>query len=244
MRDLYDGLPSQPGERRFGGLARGSEATWQALLLQDPPAGLPGLAEHVLRHLVLDDPAWELARFRNEVEGRAALGRLAPVLDPRGTDLKAFFERGGRLILWHGWNDAVLSPFETIAWHDAVVRAVGPDLARRSMRLFLAPGVEHGSSGPGAGRFGQMADGSGDPQRSLGAALRRWVEHGIAPDEVVAVRHQVPADVSTPVVRSMLLCAWPAVARWRGSGSTDDAASYVCRTADEAPSQTSPDARR
>lgn len=230
VRDLHEGMPSQPGERPFGPLARGSEPMWRSLFWDDEQAPqVRSATESVFRHMVVDDKAWDIASFSTEREGYQALKRLAPVLDAKDPDLTAYFKRGGRLILWHGWNDAVLSPMETIAYYEAVVRAVGPDLAARSVRLFLAPGVEHGASGPGAGRFGQVAAGEGDPLRSLGAALRRWVESGVAPEQVIAVRHQMPNDPSTPVTRSVPLCAWPAVASYRGSGSADDADNFVCR---------------
>lgn len=229
VRALYEGLPSRPGEAPFGALARGSEPMWGPLFGDgEQPAQLQPAVLSVYRHLLVEDPARDLAAFDAEREAAAALGRLGPVLDARSPDLRAFFRRGGKLILWHGWNDAVLSPLETLAYYRELVDSVGPALAARSVRLFMAPGVEHGTTGPGPARFGQLSAGDGDPRHSLGAALRRWVEQGEAPEQVIASRHQVQRDPSTPVVRTALICAWPRVARYRGSGSLDEADSFRC----------------
>ena len=231
VRTLYEGLPIRPGEAPFGALVRGSEPMWGALFGdgEQPSQLQPGVLS-VYRNLVVEDPSRGFASFQPEREAVPALRRLGPVLDSRSPDLRAFFQGGGKLILWHGWNDAVLSPLETLAYYREVMDQVGPALAARSMRLFMAPGVEHGTTGPGPARFGQLSAGNGDPQRSLGAALRRWVETGDAPEQVIAARHQVQRDPSSPVVRTALICAWPRVARYRGTGSIDDAASFHCES--------------
>jgi feruloyl esterase len=96
------------------------------------------------------------------------------------------------------------------------------------VRLFMAPGVEHGVGGPGPDRFGQFSGGDGDPDRSLGASLRRWVEQGVAPERVIAVRYLSPNDPASGVARSRPLCAWPREAVYQGVGSTDDAQSFHC----------------
>lgn len=220
LRRLYD-----------AGLAPGSESRWPGLLFgsEGKPAGIEAPTLSFWRHMVFEDPGWDIGRFESARDGALARERLAAAIDATATDLSAYFRRGGKLILWHGWNDAVLPPSDTIAWYEAVVRTVGPELAKNGLRLFMAPGVEHGLGGPGPDRFGQFAGGDGDAQRSLGAALRRWVEHGEAPEQVIAVRHRVASDPASPVARSALLCAWPRVAAYLGSGSTDDSGSYACR---------------
>ena len=230
VRRLYDGQPYRPGGPGADALARGSEPTWHALLYGDRP-GQGGFVEPSVgffRHLVLNDPGWELAQFRIERDERLARDRVAAALDAQDPDLRRFVERGGKLILWHGWNDAVVSPAYTLAYHASVVRAIGPQAVAGSVRLFMAPGVEHGIGGPGPDRFGQLSAGDGDAELSLGAAMRRWVEQGVAPEQVIAVRHRVPNDTASGVARSRPLCAWPKVAVYRGEGSADDARSFRC----------------
>jgi len=80
------------------------------------------------------------------------------------------------------------------------------------IRLFLAPGIGHCGGGPGPAPFGQLE------------ALLRWVEEGKAPDTLEAARR----DQTGKVVRSRPLCQYPLVARYKGSGSTDDALNFVC----------------
>ena len=230
VRRLYAGLPPPRGGASAGGMARGSEMRWHALLYGDKPgqAELHAPVTGFFRHLVLDVPAWNLSQFRVGREAQRMQGRLVSTLDATDPDLGRFVARGGKLILWHGWNDAVVSPAYSVAFHASVVRTLGFQAAARSVRLFMAPGVEHGIGGPGPDRFGQFSSGDGDPERSLGAAMRRWVERGVAPEQVIAVRYRNANDPASGVVRSRPLCAWPKVAVYRGEGSTDDAQSFQC----------------
>jgi feruloyl esterase len=230
VRRLYQGVSLEPGQSPVGGLAFGSELRWHALLYGDQP----GSAEFYLpilgffRHMVVDDKNWELRHFQLNREGQLAQRKLAAVLDAADPDIGRFLVRGGKLILWHGWNDATVQPSFSVTYHSQLLRKLRADMVNQSVRLFMAPGVEHGIGGPGPDRFGQHAAADGDPERSLGAALRRWVEEGVAPDHVIAVSHRVPTDPTTEVVRSRSLCAWPKFAFYRGQGSTDASENFNC----------------
>lgn len=149
-------------------------------------------------------------------------------------DLRRFFARGGKLIIWHGWADAALPPQGTIAFYQASLRSSGPR-AKDQMRLFLAPGVQHCFGGPGADVIGQIgAPQPGDaPDRGLGAALQAWVETGRTPAALVGRRGLggmmgMPATVPE---KQRLLCAYPAKAVLQPGADPDQAASYACRTA-------------
>jgi hypothetical protein len=104
-------------------------------------------------------------------------------------DLRRFFARGGKLILWHGWADAAIPPEATLKYYDDVHRIAGAE-AKASVRLFMVPGVQHCMGGTGPDSFGQLnAPQPGDtPQRSMAAALQGWVEEARAPDTFVARR--------------------------------------------------------
>jgi feruloyl esterase len=82
------------------------------------------------------------------------------------------------------------------------------------IRLFMAPGVGHCAGGAGPAPYGQLQ------------ALLAWVEEGKAPDTLPAARR----DQSGAVTRSRPLCTYPLVAKYKGSGSTDEAASFACST--------------
>ena len=77
-----------------------------------------------------------------------------------------------------------------------------------------------GPSGPGVGHCG----GGPGPNTLDGlTALVHWVEQGNAPDQIIATR-----STAGRVDRTRPLCPYPQVARYKGTGSTDDDASFVC----------------
>ena len=96
------------------------------------------------------------------------------------------------------------------------------------IRLFMVPGMQHCAGGPGPNSFGAVVtSGQSDAQHDMSLALERWVEEGIAPDQIVASKRQGIDPKSLPI-RTRPLCPYPQVARYKGSGSTDDSANFVC----------------
>jgi feruloyl esterase len=88
--------------------------------------------------------------------------------------------------------------------------------------------MQHCGGGPGPNTFGAIVTAAqSDPQHDMSLALERWVEQGIAPDQVIASKRQ-SQDAKSPVLRTRPLCPFPQVARYKGAGSTDDAANFVC----------------
>ncbi|MFI6279808.1 tannase/feruloyl esterase family alpha/beta hydrolase [Streptomyces sp. NPDC050988] len=129
------------------------------------------------------------------------------VLGTDDPDLGAFRSGGGKLILWHGWADQLIFPQGTVDYFQRLTAEMGgPHRTERFARLFMAPGVAHCAGGPGAAPIDPLA------------ALVTWVEDGHAP-KTLPGRNGV---ITRP------LCRWPAVARYRGHGSTDDAANFRC----------------
>jgi feruloyl esterase len=112
--------------------------------------------------------------------------------------------------MYFGWADPALNPMMGVEYYEAVAQRMGSGTAD-FFRLFMVPGMLHCGGGPGPDQFD-----------SLGA-LSAWVEHGTAPDAV-----RVNKMEAGKVVRSRVLCAYPEAARWKGSGSTDDAANFTC----------------
>ncbi|MGB3427888.1 MAG: tannase/feruloyl esterase family alpha/beta hydrolase [Burkholderiaceae bacterium] len=183
--------------------------------------------ETKVMHELADDQHAGNERISGRQTAMLAERKLAPVLDAISTDLRRFVARGGKLILWHGWNDPAVSAYDTVDYYVRVVDALGSEAARRAVRLFMVPGVEHGRGGPGTDQFGQFAGGTGDPERSVAAAMQRWVERGISPECLIASRAPDPKNAAAPA-RTRPLCAWPLSACYRGTGSTDDAANFDC----------------
>lgn len=132
-------------------------------------------------------------------------------VNARSTDLSAFTARGGRLIVLHGVSDPVFSIADTVAWYQKTV-ASGGAAAKAALRLFAIPGMNHCAGGP--------ATDSGDTF----AALVDWVEQGKAPEQIVA-----QAGPGSPWPgRTRPLCAFPKIARYRGKGDPEAAASFTC----------------
>ena len=143
-------------------------------------------------------------------------GNTINATDP---DLKAFVERGGKLLLYHGWGDVAIAPRSTVTYYDSVVKTVGALRAQNSVRLFMVPGMGHGQGlGDGPSMFDPLA------------ALEDWVEHGKAPDQIIASR-----ITSGSPGRTRPLCPYPQVAAYKGTGSTDAGENYACKTPEKKP---------
>lgn len=143
-------------------------------------------------------------------------------------NLTAFNAAGGKLIIYHGLADGVVYPKRTMDYMDAVTANVGSDAeTKKFARLFLVPGMTHCGGGPGPDRFGTGADGPVvDPSHDAMEALDQWVTKGAAPDSIIASK----VDATTrAVTRTRPLCPYPQNASYTGTGSTDDAANFVCR---------------
>jgi feruloyl esterase len=194
------------------GLTRGSEAGWNPFV-----PTIPG-PRHVLNGdlgnlipLMFGRPAagvsgFDPAKFDIETQ-QAAIHRtpFAAEYEARSTDLSKFFGRGGKLLLWHGFNDPGPSPFATIDYYERAVKANGAT----NLRLFVVPGVHHCMLGPGADTFDPLT------------AMEQWVEKGQAPETMVA--KNTAAGFERPV------CAWPKLPYYR-SGDPASANSFVCRS--------------
>jgi feruloyl esterase len=127
-------------------------------------------------------------------------------------DLRMFFAHGGKLIQFHGWSDNQISPLNSINYYESVLEAMGgASRVQDSYRLFMIPGMGHCGGGVGVNRFDSIS------------VVEQWVEKGKAPDQIIASRVR---DGKTD--RTRPLCAYPQVAKYKGTGSTDDAKNFVC----------------
>jgi len=179
-------------------------------------------------NMVYVDKTWDYHTFTVESGMKAADGKMAAILNATDPDLKRFKDRGGKLILYHGWSDAAIPPVNAIDYYESVVAKMGAKTSEPFVRLYMVPGLQHCTGGPGPSVFGQSGVAHDDPERDVDAALERWVEKGIAPAQIIAAKYKTGSDPSSGVLRTRPLCPYPEVARWKGSGSTDDAANFVC----------------
>src|SRR2546427_810469 len=177
--------------------------------------GLPPLqflfADGYLRYFVFD-PGFNLLTSDLESDVRA-MRPTGKFLNATNADLSDFRAAGGKLIMWHGWADAALTAFRSIAYlQEAAEKTKHGHRLGEFFRLFLAPGMHHCGGGPGPNTLDALS------------ALESWVEHAIAPEQIVATHR-----TGTVVDRTRPLCAYPKEATYKGPGSMDDASSFVCR---------------
>jgi feruloyl esterase len=209
LRALYQGPVNAAGESVYPGLMPGGETQWGPLV--GGPKPFP-VGVGMYGQLVFEEADWDWRTFNYDTDLETAIARLRPVMDMIDPDLRPFKQCGGKLILFHGWSDFGISPEFTRRYYEAVMDKLGGRaVAEEVSRLFLLPGVGHCRGGTGADQFDALGP------------LVRWVEEGVAPDDIVASR-----VIDGEVVRTRPLCAYPRVARWTGAGSIDDAANFTC----------------
>lgn len=214
-RKVYAGARARDGRQLYPGWARGSESGWGQYIINPATPARVGL----FRDWVFKNPSWDPRSFDWDKDV-ATVDAAFPVLNAMSTDYAAFSARGGKVIMYTGLADPVVSPLDTIAYYDSVVKANGGlEATQPFFRFFPVPGMAHCRGGAGTSTFDALA------------ALEAWVERGIAPDTIPASRWS-----NGRVDRTRPLCAYPAVARYQGSGSIDDAANFSC-VAGEVPRQ-------
>jgi feruloyl esterase len=201
-----------------------SPGGWDTWIVYDPVMawlfGVPnlqyGFQEDILRYMVYHDPTFDFHDYDHLIDGNDQ--RLLDVYEVAravDTDLSKFRKNGGKMIMWNGWADPILSALGTIRYYEEAesnkANAKGKKKDIRDFnRLFLMPGVLHCGGGPGP----SYAD--------FLTALENWVEAGIAPDSIIAYGGEVPE-------RSRPLCPYPQVAVWDGVNDSDDAGSFTCQ---------------
>jgi feruloyl esterase len=208
-RSAYAPVTTKSGAQVYPGRSPGFESGWR---IPTPGAPLNPLHTDMPRYVGRQDPAWDPMTFDLETDLALALknGGFIEATDP---NLARFKARGGKLLLYHGWADPGPAPENTIDYYEAVTKTLG---GRQDdwMRLFLMPGVGH------------CGGGVGPDQADFLGAMERWREAGAAPAHIVATRPAGRGGAATTMSRP--LCPYPQVARYNGSGSTDEAKNFTC----------------
>jgi feruloyl esterase len=233
LKNIYSGPRNAKGDLLFPGFSPGGEAEtggWEPWITgKAPEKSLTfTFGTQFFKNMVYNDPAWDFRKFDVNRDTQAADEKMGPILNATDPNLERFRQRGGKLILYHGWSDAAIPAANVINYYRSVVSTMGAKNAESFVRLFMVPGMQHCAGGSGPNSFGQGGAAQGDPEHDIAAALERWVEQGTAPEKIIATRYRTGANPASGVVRTRPLCPYPQVARWKGSGSTDDAANFVC----------------
>ena len=227
VRRIYSGVDDPIEARNVSpGLALGSERLWNPFATPGRPFPIPF---SFYRWLVFADSNWDwrsfdLANPRVHQAWIDADRKFTPLLGATDPNLRAFRAHGGKLIQYHGWNDPLITPLNSIHYYESVVafetrggrdKASGAADVQQFYRLFMVPGMAHCGGGNGPNVF------------DVEAALEGWVEHGVAPDSVIAA-HPGGGPNGVPD-RRRPLCPYPRVAVYKGDGDSNDAASFSCR---------------
>jgi feruloyl esterase len=231
-RAFYTGPTTRDGKAAFFGWLPGSEGPGRFgwAFLQSANNGQPQFASLFKWAF---GAGWDWRGFD--------VDRDMPILDAalstqvndatRGS-LRAFRAHGGKLILYHGLADTLVPPSQTVAFYNRQARQLGGVARLRdTARLYLAPGVMHCGGGPGPDSFNSASAGLPLPpgasaRTDLFESLIAWSEGEKAPERVIATKFE-SADPKR-IVFQRPLCAYPTQAIYRGSGSKDDADSFVC----------------
>ncbi len=246
LQAIYDGPRSSMGVQWYPGFTPGAEVgtvpgiSWDGWVF-GPAAGTSTqarFATNFMRGMATGDDQWQLSSFDFQRDVQPIKEKLGPILNATDPDLSRFAARGGKLILFHGWADAAIPPVATINYFESVGARMGKANRHEFARLYMIPGLQHCLAGPGPNSFGGLtaAVQPPNPTGDLSAALEQWVERGIAPDAMRAVRAKnLVLALFDPtqggVERTGLLCAYPKQAKWNGKGAAADAGSYTCESA-------------
>ena len=232
MNKIYAGLHDSHDNELFPGYVPGAEdgqGGWGLWITGPAPAKslMAAFGIGYFSNMVYEKHDWDYKTFQLDTGLKTAEQKTADALNAINPDLKPFKSRGGKLILYHGWDDPAIAAPNTINYYNSVVAKLGQREADSFVRLYMAPGVQHCGDGPGPDSFGAVGDlDYSDPAHSLDAALEVWVEKGTAPSTIIASKFAKEDRQHASMTRP--LCPYPQIAKYKGSGDTNDAANFVC----------------
>jgi hypothetical protein len=238
LKKLYGGPHDSRGREIFPGYVPGAEegdGGWGPWITGSAPGKslLFAFGTGYFANMVYEQADWDYRAANIEQALKAAEEKTAHKLDATDANLTAFKARGGKLILYHGWNDPAISALNTIGYYDSVVSRLGRQETDAFVRLYMVPGMQHCGDGPGPNSFGQFgAAPSNEPRRNVLMALEQWVEKGNAPSVIVATKY-VNDDSAKGVQTTRPLCPYPQVAKYKGQGDPNDAADFACAPGSE-----------
>ncbi len=208
------GAPIYPGLEPGGEGPQPNNPGWSLIMNGETPFFID---DAVIGGMTYEDLEWDWRAFDFDRDVETVDAKLYGVLNAVDADLRDFRDAGGKLIIYHGWNDPGVMPRHTVDYYERIVdfmdRTEGDGYANTAefARLFMQPGVGHCRGGVGPDRTDFMS------------AITAWVEEGTAPDRLTA---SAVADGEVTMTRP--ICPHPWVAVYRGAGDTNLAANFEC----------------
>jgi feruloyl esterase len=232
LKKIYDGAHDSHGREIYPGFLPGGEMGgngWSTWVTGTTPRTSLGFefGNGFFADMVFQKADWDIAHADIDQAVAAADEKMAGILNAVDPNLASFKARGGKLILYHGWNDPAISALNTINYYNSVISKMGRQNADSFARVFMVPGMQHCGGGPGADTFGAgISPTPTDPQHSLQLSLEQWVEKGASPGTIIATKN----GPNRTVTMSRPLCPYPKSAKYNGTGDPNSAASFVCVT--------------
>jgi feruloyl esterase len=223
LKKIYAGARTSKGEQIYPGYQPGGETGpggWTAWFTGTAPG--TG-AQHAFStqggaYLIFQNANWDYRAFNPSRDVKIADETMGQRLNATDPNLKEFENRGGKLVLYHGWSDAALAPTGTIHYYNGVSSKMGRKEADGFTRLYMVPGMQHCGGGPGPNSF----------RVPMTVALEQWVEQSSAPEKIIATKFKTDGNPASGLARTRPLCPYPQVSQYSGSGSIDDAANFSC----------------
>jgi feruloyl esterase len=232
LEAFYAGGKDGHGKSIYPGFVMGDEdGGWGDWVLGAGPGFGDGLAymENYFRYMVTGDPKWNFLTANVDASLEMAIKETRADLDSTDPDLSRFAARGGKLIIYHGWNDPAISAWNSIDYYASVKKKMGDEQTDGFLRLYMAPGVEHCAGGPGPDAFGQLGIvAASGPKYGLFDALEAWVEKGVPAGDVVATKSETGSNGEIKVKMTRPLCPYPEVVKYKGTGDANDSANFLC----------------
>jgi hypothetical protein len=232
LKAVYAGIHDPSGRTIFPGYLPGAEegqGGW-ALWITGPAPAKSLMAYFGLgfySNMVYDKKDWDYKTFSVADGMKTANQKTAEALNATSPDLSAFRSRGGKLILYHGWNDPAIPALNTVNYYQDVIANMGRSATDSFTRLYMVPGMQHCGGGPGPEDFGEALDATSvDPQHNIRVTLENWVEKGTAPSSFVVSK---AASANSPEI-TRPLCPYPQSAKYKGTGDPNRADNFTCAT--------------
>jgi feruloyl esterase len=208
-RKIYSGaINPRTKQQIFPGLEPGSELDWNVLASPKPF----GIGDDFFKYVVFKDPSWDYKTLNFDSDIALAAKTDNGLINATDPNLKAYFAHSGKLLQYHGWSDWQISPLNSVNYYQSVLETMGgASKVQDSYRLFMAPGMGHCGGSEGPNNFDMLG------------ALEQWAEKAKPPAQIVASRIK-----NGKVERTRPLCPYPQIAKYKGTGSTDDTANFAC----------------
>lgn len=231
IKKIYAGPTNSKGERINFGLEPGVESLFSAFSVAPPAPKVSGVTEFFFTGMAFENPKLDFQTLNFDDSVTFTDNKLG-FMNATNPDLKQFKSSGGKLIHYHGWRDQGVPPLTSVDYYESVIaNQKSLKNTQNFYRLFMAPGMNHCSGGPGPNSFGNvLAPLPPNQADDVQKVIENWVEKGVAPNKIVAAKY-TDDDVKKGVAMTRPLCPFPQQAVWTGKGSTNEEANFVCKDA-------------